>query len=217
MGPAKRPRPNEPGGWWRKESPPSTSGTVVAPRPSPGLRPPSPAPAGEGFALSPGRGGNCFRVLIVRMRWICFGSGVQCANGSGNSHPGPFQLSDTVALRRRGKGAGSGERRAGASARGEHLYADLIPLAWPRCCDWLSAQSRSGGGAAHSSYGSTTGSWCDARPHPGPLLRGEGEGFAAFSKNTRLDWTRYGGGERGRGAGSGGRGLQLVENTCTQI
>jgi hypothetical protein len=49
-----------------------------------------------------------------------------------------------------GKGGGGLQVRharaltAGASARGEHLYADLIRLAWPRCCDWLSAQSRSG-------------------------------------------------------------------------
>ena len=41
------------------------------------------------------------------------------------------------------------------------------PSGWPRCCDWSATQSRSGGGVAHSSYGSTTGSWCDARPHPG--------------------------------------------------
>ncbi len=79
--------PHEPRRWWRKKSPPS-------PRPSP-----------------PGRGGTCFRVSIVRMRWICLGSGAQCANGSGNSHPGR-------------------------------------------------------------------------------LLRGEGEAFAVFSKNPRLDWPK---------------------------
>src|SRR5208337_5226388 len=28
------------------------------------------------------------------------------------------------------------------------------------------------------------------RPHPGPLLRGEGEAFAVFSKNPRLDWPK---------------------------
>ena len=29
--------------------------------------------------------------------------------------------------------------------------------------------------------------WYNARPHPGPLPRGEGELFAVFLKNTRLD------------------------------
>ena len=92
--------------------------------------PPSPRPS------PPGRGRNAPSVLAICRRWVGVGSRVQCANGSGKSHPGPLPRGERETLPAAWRNVASSIQAFNARMVRGNLSQHLSALLWPHPKAW---------------------------------------------------------------------------------